>query len=59
MQRLSAALQAATGDRELRAAMRARGVELLSGGPAELRDHLGKEIETWGRLIREANIRLE
>ncbi len=59
VQRLSAALQAATGDPELRAALRARGVELLSGGPAELRDYLGKEIENWGRLIRGANIRLE
>ena len=59
VQRLSAALHAATGDRELRAAMRARGVELLSGGPAELRDYLGREIKTWGRLFREANIRLE
>ena len=59
VQRLSAALRAATGDGELRAGMRARGVELLGGGPSELRDYLRKEIDNWGRLIREANIRLE
>jgi tripartite-type tricarboxylate transporter receptor subunit TctC len=59
VQRLSAALRTATGDGELRAGMRARGVELLQGGPAELREYLRKQIDTWGRLIREANLKLD
>jgi tripartite-type tricarboxylate transporter receptor subunit TctC len=59
LQRLVAALQATTADTELRASLRARGVELLQGGPAELRAYLRREIETWGRVIREANLKLE
>jgi tripartite-type tricarboxylate transporter receptor subunit TctC len=59
VQRLTAALQAATGDQELRANMRERGVALLHGGPAELRDYLRKEIDTWGRLIRERGLKLD
>jgi tripartite-type tricarboxylate transporter receptor subunit TctC len=59
LQRLVAALQATTKDTELRASLRARGVELLQGGPVELRAYLRREIETWGRLIREANLKLE
>jgi tripartite-type tricarboxylate transporter receptor subunit TctC len=59
LRRLAGALRAATGDPDLRASMRARGVELLDGGPAELWSYLDREIEVWGKLIREANIRLE
>jgi tripartite-type tricarboxylate transporter receptor subunit TctC len=59
LRRLSGALRAATGDPALRASLGARGVELLQGGPEALRDYLRREIETWRRVIREANIRLE
>jgi tripartite-type tricarboxylate transporter receptor subunit TctC len=59
VRRLSAARRAATGDPALRASLRPRGVELMQGGPEALRDYLRQETETWGRVIREANIRLE
>jgi tripartite-type tricarboxylate transporter receptor subunit TctC len=59
LQRLSAALQAATHDPALNASMRERGVALLHGGPAELRDYLRKEMDTWGKLIREAGLKLD
>ena len=59
VRRLSAALRAATGDPALRESLRTRGVELMQGGPEALRDYLRQETETWGRVIREADIRLE
>jgi hypothetical protein len=31
----------------------------MQGGPEALRDRLRRETETWGRVIREADIRPE
>lgn len=59
VQRLAAALQAVKADAEFRASLAARGVALLPGGPQELRDYLRQETVIWGRIISEANIRLE
>jgi tripartite-type tricarboxylate transporter receptor subunit TctC len=59
LQRLIAALLATKNDPALRADLHARGVEVLPGGPAELRPYLRKEMDSWGRLIREANLKLD
>lgn len=59
VQRLVEALQTVKADGEFRASLAARGVALLPGGPRELSDYLRQETATWGRVIREANIRLE
>jgi len=59
VRRLADALQAVKADTEFRAGLAARGVSLLPGGPQELRDYLRRETTIWGRVIREANIRLE
>ncbi len=57
--RLSAALRAGTSDSLLRARMVEQGVDLLSGGPADIARILAEETRTWSRVVREANIRAE
>jgi tripartite-type tricarboxylate transporter receptor subunit TctC len=37
----------------------AQGGEPLAGPPADLRDLLAREISVWGKVIREAGIRVE
>jgi tripartite-type tricarboxylate transporter receptor subunit TctC len=59
LQRLGAALNAATEDADLRARMAEQGVAAETGDAAALRRTLEADTETWGRLIREANIRPE
>ncbi len=59
LDRVGAALRAATEDAALRARMREQGVELVTGDAATLRSMLASETERWGKLIREANIRVE
>lgn len=59
LQRLTEALHAAKSDPAMRLDSSARGVVLLPGGPQELRDYLRRETATWGRVIRDANIKLE
>lgn len=46
-------------DASVRERLAALGAEAVGGTPAELAEHLRKESETWGRLIREANIKTE
>lgn len=55
--RLGTALRAATEDAELRARMAAQGVVLQTGDAAALARTLAEETESWGALIRSANIR--
>lgn len=57
--RAGEALRAATEDRGLRTRLREQGVELVTGGAAELRALLASETERWGKLIRTANIRVD
>jgi tripartite-type tricarboxylate transporter receptor subunit TctC len=57
--RLAEALRAGTDDPELRRRMGEQGVELLAGGPEDLARMLAEETRTWGRVVREANIRVE
>ena len=59
VRRLTAALNAATGDAALRSRMAEQGVELVTGDAAYLRDLLARETAMWGELIRGSNIRAE
>ncbi len=59
VERLAAVLRIATEDAELGARLAAQGVALKTGDAAYLADLLERETVTWGRLIREANIRPE
>ncbi len=44
---------------EMRDRMLTQGAEPVSGPPSELRDLLAREIQVWGKVIRDANIRLD
>lgn len=57
--RLGSALRAATDDPDLRARMADQGVAVETGDAAMLAKLLDAETESWGRLIREADIRPE
>jgi hypothetical protein len=46
-----------TDDKELRAKIADRGVQLVTGGQEQLRMQLGSETQVWGKLIRDANIK--
>ncbi|MDO9712871.1 Bug family tripartite tricarboxylate transporter substrate binding protein [Paracraurococcus lichenis] len=54
--RLSAALEEALADPDLRARFTEWGVEAAYGPPAMLRETLLRETRRWGQLIREAKI---
>ncbi|WP_426958382.1 Bug family tripartite tricarboxylate transporter substrate binding protein [Muricoccus radiodurans] len=55
--RLAAALRAATTDAALRERLAPQGVTMLTGDADALRARLARDTDTWGRLIRDANIR--
>jgi tripartite-type tricarboxylate transporter receptor subunit TctC len=44
---------------EMRERLLAQGAEPLSGPPDDLRRYLAREIEVWGRVIREAGVKAE
>lgn len=44
---------------EMRDRMLTQGGEPASGPPSELRDLLAREIQVWGKVIRDANIKLD
>ena len=54
--RVAAALRAATDDPALRARLVEQGVQLVSGDADELRRTLAADTERWGTVIRNANI---
>jgi tripartite-type tricarboxylate transporter receptor subunit TctC len=57
--RLTAVLRVATEDQALGARLAEQGVTLQTGDAAFLARLLAEETESWGRLIRDANIRPE
>jgi len=57
IERLAAALRAATSNPALRARMAEQGVTLQTGGPEDMRRQLERETEAWGTLIRSAGLR--
>ena len=44
---------------EMRERLLGQGAEPMPGSPDDLRRYLAREIETWGKVIREAGIKVE
>jgi tripartite-type tricarboxylate transporter receptor subunit TctC len=44
---------------EVQTGMINRGVDVARMGPAEFRDHIAKETEKWGKVVKQANIKAE
>jgi len=59
IERLNAQIAAIMKESDVRERMLAQGAEPLSGPPSDLRDLLAREIDVWGKVIREAGIRLD
>ena len=57
LDRLTQALQTVTDDKELRAKIADRGVQLVTGGQDPLRKRLQDDTQVWGKLISDANIK--
>ncbi|HEV7394598.1 MAG TPA: tripartite tricarboxylate transporter substrate-binding protein [Burkholderiales bacterium] len=57
--RLNAEISAIMKEAEMRERLLAQGAQALSGTPDELRRYLAREIEIWGKLIREAGVKVE
>ena len=56
---LNAKLKAALRSPELSARFAQMGLDVIASSPEEFSAHLKKEIEKWGRLIRERRMRVE
>jgi len=57
--RLNAEISALMKEPETRDRLLAQGAEPLPGSPDDLRKYLAREIEVWGKVIREAGIKGE
>jgi tripartite-type tricarboxylate transporter receptor subunit TctC len=57
--RLNAEIAAFMKEPGMRERLLAQGAEPLSGPPDDLHNYLAREIEVWGRVIREAGIKVE
>ena len=57
--KLHTALVAIMKDPDMRERLIAQGAEPLGGSPAGLRKYLTEEISTWGKVIRDANIKAD
>jgi tripartite-type tricarboxylate transporter receptor subunit TctC len=56
---LNTELSALMKEPDLRDRLLAQGAEPMTGSPDDLRKYLAREIEVWGRVIREAGIKAE
>jgi tripartite-type tricarboxylate transporter receptor subunit TctC len=59
MQRLNAESNAVLRDAEIEKQFSVQGATPVGGSPAELGAYIRKDIETWTRVIKEANIKAE
>jgi tripartite-type tricarboxylate transporter receptor subunit TctC len=57
--RLNAEFAAVVNEPEVRERLLAQGAEPVSGPPELLRNQLTREMEVWGKLIREAGLKVE
>jgi tripartite-type tricarboxylate transporter receptor subunit TctC len=57
--RLNTDLSALMREPDMRERLVAQGAEALTGSPDDLRRYLAREMEVWGRVIREAGIKAE
>lgn len=56
--RMEDALHAALANAEVRARIEEQGVDEVAGGPAQCHAFLEREVEKWGKVIRDNNITL-
>ena len=59
MKTLNKHLVDALSSADIRARMQTLGIEPLPGTPQELARFAAQERERWGRVVREANIKLD
>lgn len=59
VQKLNAEISSVLGDPDMRERLAALGATTRGGPPTELRNLLAREIDVWGKVIREAGIRLD
>jgi tripartite-type tricarboxylate transporter receptor subunit TctC len=59
VERLNAAINAATRQPQFRERLSSQGAEPLSGTPEELAAYLRRELDKYGRIIREAGVTAE
>jgi len=57
--KLSQALNAALGQAEVKEKFAAAGLDTVSSTPAEFAAFIRAEIAKWGKVAREANIKVE
>jgi tripartite-type tricarboxylate transporter receptor subunit TctC len=57
--RLHAETSSIMKDAEMRERLLAQGAEALSGTPDDLGRYLAREIEIWGKVVREASVKVE
>jgi tripartite-type tricarboxylate transporter receptor subunit TctC len=59
LKRMQEALGQALADPEVRGKIEEQGADVKATGPEECRQFLAREIERWGRVIRDNNIRVD
>jgi tripartite-type tricarboxylate transporter receptor subunit TctC len=59
LRRMHEALTQALAEPEIRSRIEEQGCDVVAGSPAECGRFLAAEIEKWGRVIRENNIRMD
>ncbi|MGZ8229417.1 MAG: tripartite tricarboxylate transporter substrate binding protein [Burkholderiales bacterium] len=57
--RLNADVRTVLAEAEVKRQLELRGLEAFPGTPAELAQHMRAEIARWGKVIRDAGVRLE
>jgi tripartite-type tricarboxylate transporter receptor subunit TctC len=57
--KLNAQLSTLMVESEMRERLLAQGAEPVSGSPEMLRAHLAREMETWGKVIRDAGLKVD
>lgn len=57
--RLNRKIVKALGVREVRALLARQGLEPRPSTPEELARYMGRECETWGRVVKEAGIKAQ
>ncbi len=59
IRRLNAEISASMQEADVRERVQTMGMRPLSGPPGDLRDLIAREIAVWGKVIREAGIKLQ
>ena len=59
LKRMEEALHGALANAEVRARIEEQGADVVASGPDQCRLFLGREVEKWGKVIRDNNITLE